>query len=66
VLRDDAFVLHRHLPAGEGNHPRAGGHVALVERSLGEGLHAVRTLTVCLRNRSDVAVAMVDSVAYSS
>ena len=31
VLRDDALVLHRHLPARKGNDPRAGRKVAVVE-----------------------------------
>ncbi len=40
VLRDHALVLDRHLPAGEGHHPRAGGDVAVVER---------RRASVCTR-----------------
>ena len=39
VLRDDALVLHRHLPAGERHHARAGGDMALVERRPQERLH---------------------------
>ena len=39
VLRDHALVLDRHLPAGEGNHARAGGDVAVVERRAEERLH---------------------------
>ena len=41
VLGDDALVLHRHLPSGEGNHPSSGGHVAVVERCAAEGLGRV-------------------------
>jgi hypothetical protein len=41
VLRDDAFVLHRHLPAREGDHARAERDVAIVQRGLlEEGLHS--------------------------
>ena len=40
VLLDHALVLHRHLPAGEGNEARAGRDMALVERRALEGLHA--------------------------
>ena len=32
VLRDDALVLDGHLPAGEGNHPRAELDVGIVKR----------------------------------
>jgi hypothetical protein len=40
VFRDDALVLHRHLPAGERNHPRTERDMALVERRSKQGLHA--------------------------
>ena len=39
VLRDDALVLHGHLPAGEGHHARACREVALVERRPQKRLH---------------------------
>ena len=39
MLRDDALVLHGHLPAGEGNHAGAERDVALVERRPEQGLH---------------------------
>src|SRR5262249_51258830 len=46
VLWDDAFVLDRHLPAGERNHPRAEGDVRVVERRPQERLgHATPMLT---------------------
>ena len=45
VLRDHALVLHRHLPAGERHHARAGREVALVERRPQKRLHARVTLT---------------------
>jgi hypothetical protein len=38
VLGDDAGVLDRHLPAGEGNHARAELDVSVVERRVLEGL----------------------------
>ena len=38
VLVDDARVLHRHLPAGERDDPRAGFHVLVVEGRLLRGL----------------------------
>ena len=44
VLRNDSLVLDRHLPAGEGNHPGAERHVALVEGRAKQGLHARRML----------------------
>ncbi len=44
VLGNDALVLHRHLPTGEGHHPRAQRDVALVERSPEQRLHARRML----------------------
>ena len=39
VLRDDALVLHRHLPAGEGNQPCAERDMPVVERRAQERLH---------------------------
>ena len=41
VLGDHAFVLHRHLPAREWNHPGPGCQVPVVERSAAEGLGRV-------------------------
>ncbi len=41
VLRDDPLVLHRHLPAGKGDHPCSRGHVAVVERRAAKGLGRV-------------------------
>ena len=40
VLGADPAVLDRHLPAREGNEPRAGRHVAVVQRGALEGLGA--------------------------
>ena len=40
VLRDDALVLHRHLPAGERDQPRAERDVPVVERRAQQRLHA--------------------------
>ena len=37
VLLPDPVVLDRHLPAGEGNEPGAGGGVEVVERGAAEG-----------------------------
>ena len=39
VLGDHALVLHRHLPAGEGDQPRAEGDVPVVERRAQQRLH---------------------------
>ena len=39
VLGDNAFVLHGHLPAGEGHETRAERDMALVERSSAQRLH---------------------------
>ena len=49
MLRDDALVLDRHLPSGEGHHPGARRDVALVERCPQQRLHARRMLM--LRHR---------------
>ena len=44
VLRDDALVLHGHLPAGERHHPRAERDVPVVERRALKRLrHAARS-----------------------
>jgi hypothetical protein len=55
VLGDDALVLHGHLPAGEGNHPRTGRGVALEEGRLSEGRAHARD------NSSDPASGTVPS-----
>jgi hypothetical protein len=39
VLAHDGRVLHRHLPAGEGDEARAESGVALVQRRAPERLH---------------------------
>src|SRR5687768_3611274 len=53
MLRDDALVLDRHLPAGERNHARAQRHVTVVKRCAEQRLHARRMLM--LRHRLGVA-----------
>jgi len=44
VLGNDPPVLHRHLPASEGDETRAGSGVTVVERRSPEGLHRPRML----------------------
>ena len=39
MLRDDALVLDRHLPAGERDHPRAERDVPVVQRGALQRLH---------------------------
>ena len=46
MLLDHALVLDRHLPAGEGNHPRAERDVAVVERRLQQRLRHAETILV--------------------
>src|SRR5262249_9144929 len=53
VLGDDPFVLHRHVPAGEVNHARAGSAVRVVERG---ALHLSRAVS-----RRVAAVTVFDS-----
>src|SRR6185437_11367868 len=48
VLGNDAFVLHRHLPARERNHPCAEGDVSVEERRSQQRLH--RTLMLKARD----------------
>jgi hypothetical protein len=39
MLADHALVLDGHLPPGERNHARPGGHMAVVERRAEKRLH---------------------------
>ena len=55
VLGDHALVLHRHLPAGERNEPRAGGDVPVVERRAPEGLQARDANEACIVRAAELS-----------
>jgi hypothetical protein len=61
VLRDDALVLHGHLPPGEGNHPRPRCHMAVAERRVPETLGRVHpgAQSIGLRGRETVVGTLV-------